>query len=260
MAEQIQVACRERGFFYVTGHGVPGGLLDELADASTEFFALPAADKLEIAMERGGRAWRGFFPVGAELTSGQPDLKEGLYFGAELPGDDPRVLAGLPLHGRNLFPRQVPRLRPLVLAYLDALTSVGQAVLAGVAQSLGLDAGYFATGYTADPTILFRIFHYPPSLPQASGWGVGEHTDYGLVTLLAQDDSGGLQVAAPGGWIDAPPIPGTLVCNIGDMLDRLTGGWYRSTPHRVRNLSGHGRLSFPFFLDPGIRRRGAATS
>jgi len=207
-------------------------------------------------MERGGRAWRGFFPVGAELTSGQPDLKEGLYFGTELPGDDPRVRAGIPLHGSNLFPRQVPRLRPLVLAYLDALTLAGQAVLAGIALSLDLDAGYFATGYTADPTILFRIFHYPPSPPQTEDWGVGEHTDYGLVTLLAQDDSGGLQVAVAAGngqrWIEAPPVPGTLVCNIGDMLDRLTGGWYRSTPHRVRNLSGHGRLSFPFFLDPGF--------
>jgi isopenicillin N synthase-like dioxygenase len=136
--------------------------------------------------------------------------------------------------------------------YLEALTGLGQAVLAGVALSLGLDSGYFATGYTADPTILFRIFHYPPAPPGASGWGVGEHTDYGLLTLLAQDDSGGLQVPAPEGWIDAPPIPGTLVANIGDMLDRLTGGWYRSTPHRVRNLSGHGRLSFPFFLDPGF--------
>ena len=190
--------------------------------------------------------------MGAELTSGQPDLKEGLYFGSELPDDDPRVRAGLPLHGRNLFPRQVPRLRPLVLSYLDALTSAGQAVLAGVALSLGLDAGYFASGCTADPTILFRIFHYPPSPPQNPGWGVGEHSDYGLLTLLAQDDSGGLQIAVPEGWIDAPPIPGTLVCNIGDMLDRMTGGWYRSTPHRVRNLSGHGRLSFPFFLDPGF--------
>ena len=171
VARQIQAACRERGFFYVTGHGVPAGLLDQLADASAEFFALPLADKLEIAMERGGRAWRGYFPVGAEFTSGRPDLKEGLYFGAELPDDDPRVLAGIPLHGGNLFPRHVPRLRSLVLAYLDALTSLGQAVLAGVALSLGLDAGYFATGYTADPTILFRIFHYPPSLPQAGGWG-----------------------------------------------------------------------------------------
>ena len=256
VARQIQAACRARGFFYVTGHGLPAGLLDQLADASAEFFALPLADKLEIAMERGGPAWRGFFPVGAELTSGRPDLKEGLYFGAELPADDPRVLAGIPLHGGNLFPRQVPWLRPLVLAYLDALTSLGQAVLTGVALSLGLDAGYFATGYTADPTILFRIFHYPASSPQTQDWGVGEHTDYGLVTLLAQDDSGGLQIAVPAGneqgWIDAPPIPGTLVCNIGDMLDRLTGGWYRSTPHRVRNLSGHGRLSFPFFLDPGF--------
>jgi isopenicillin N synthase-like dioxygenase len=256
VAGQIQAACRDRGFFYLTGHGVPTRLMDQLAEASAEFFALPPEDKLEIAMDRGGRAWRGFFPVGAELTSGRPDQKEGLYFGAELPDDDPRVLAGIPLHGRNLFPRQVPRLRPLVLAYLDALTGAGQAVLAGVALSLGLDAGYFATGYTADPTILFRIFHYPPSPPQTQDWGVGEHTDYGLVTLLAQDDSGGLQIAAPAGdgerWIDAPPIPGTLVCNIGDMLDRLTGGWYRSTPHRVRNLSGHGRLSFPFFLDPGF--------
>ena len=252
VAEQIQAACRDRGFFYVTGHGVPAELLDELAAASAEFFALPAADKMEIAMARGGRAWRGYFPVGGELTSGQPDLKEGLYFGAELPADDPRVLAGLPLHGRNLFPRQVPRLRELVLSYLDALTSLGQSVLAGVALSLGLDAGYFADGYTADPTILFRIFSYPPSPPEAAGWGVGEHTDYGLLTLLAQDDSGGLQVAAPEGWIEAPPVPGTFVCNIGDMLDRLTGGWYRSTPHRVRNLSGRPRLSFPFFLDPGF--------
>jgi isopenicillin N synthase-like dioxygenase len=252
VAGKIQAACRERGFFYVTGHGLRAGLLDELAEVSAEFFALPLADKLEIAMERGGPAWRGYFPVGAELTSGRPDLKEGLYFGAELPADDARVLAGIPLHGANLFPRQVPRLRPVVLAYLEALGRLGQAVLAGIALSLGLDARYFAAGYTADPTILFRIFHYPPSPAGTEDWGVGEHTDYGLVTLLAQDDSGGLQIAAPEGWIDAPPIPGTLVCNIGDMLDRLTRGWYTSTPHRVRNLSGHGRLSFPFFLDPGF--------
>ncbi len=252
VAKQIQAACRQRGFFYITGHGVPAGLLTRLEAASGEFFSLPLKDKLEIAMERGGRAWRGFFPVGAELTSGRPDLKEGLYFGAELSGNDPRVRAGVPLHGSNLFPRQVPQLRPLVLSYLDALTRLGQAVLRGVALSLGLDAGYFATGYTADPTILFRIFHYPPSSPQAGGWGVGEHTDYGLLTLLAQDNNGGLQIAAPEGWIDAPPIPGMFVCNIGDMLDRLTGGWYSSTPHRVRNLSGRSRLSFPFFLDPGF--------
>jgi isopenicillin N synthase-like dioxygenase len=252
VAERIQAACRRHGFFYVIGHGVSAALIDELTEAAAEFFALPLDDKQAIAMERGGRAWRGYFPVGGELTSGQPDLKEGLYFGAELPADDPRVRAGLPLHGRNLFPRQVPRLRELVLDYIEALTGLGQSVLAGIALSLGLPARYFADGYTADPTVLFRIFSYPPSPPGSSGWGVGEHSDYGLLTLLAQDDRGGLQISTPDGWIDAPPVPGTFVCNIGDMLDRLTGGWYRSTPHRVRNASGRTRLSLPFFLDPGF--------
>jgi len=240
-------ACRETGFFYVAGHGVPAGLLADLDAASREFFVLPDVQKAAISMERGGPAWRGFFPVGGELTSGRPDLKEGLYFGTELADDHPRVRAGLPLHGRNLFPDAVPRLRELVLAYIEALTSAGQSVLRAVAVSLDLDAEYFAT---TDPTVLFRIFHYPPSPPGDEGWGVGEHTDYGLLTLLAQDDCGGLQVHSRDGWIEAPPIKGTFVCNIGDMLDRLTGGYYRSTPHRVRNVSGRDRLSFPFFLDP----------
>jgi isopenicillin N synthase-like dioxygenase len=87
-------------------------------------------------------------------------------------------------------------------------------------------------------------------LESSDAWGVGEHTDYGLLTLLAQDELGGLKVKTARGWIDAPPIEGTLVCNIGDMLDRLTGGQYRSTPHRAKNVSGRGRLSFPFFFDP----------
>jgi isopenicillin N synthase-like dioxygenase len=250
VARDIERACRDSGFFYVVGHGVPAGLLSRLDAASRRFFALPEADKLEIAMSHGGSAWRGYFPVGAELTSGRPDRKEGLYFGVELDDDDPRVRAGLPLHGRNLFPRQVPELRTVVGQYFAALTTTAQAVLRGVAVSLDLDAGYFADSYTADPTALFRIFHYPPSPPDTDDWGVGEHTDYGLLTLLAQDGNGGLQVRSGDGWVDAPPIPGAFVCNIGDMLDRMTGGWYRSTPHRVRNLSGRDRLSFPFFFDP----------
>jgi isopenicillin N synthase-like dioxygenase len=242
---RIEAACRETGFFYVSGHGVPAGLRTGLEAAARAFFALPDEQKREIEMARGGRTWRGWFPVGAELTSGEQDRKEGLYFGVELPAGHP-----LPLHGPNLFPRQVPALRSLVLTYLDELTRVAQEVLRGVALSLGLRADYFAAGYTADPTVLFRIFHYPPSSAGEPGWGVGEHTDYGLLTLLLQDDNGGLQVHTPGGWVAAPPLPDTFVCNIGDMLERLTGGWYRSTPHRVRNTSGRARLSFPFFLDP----------
>ncbi|MEU0567587.1 2-oxoglutarate and iron-dependent oxygenase domain-containing protein [Nonomuraea sp. NPDC005983] len=244
-ADEIGAACRDSGFFYVTGHGVPPELPARLDAASRTFFALPAEVKNEISMDRGGRAWRGFFPVGGELTSGRPDLKEGVYFGAEEPPGD------LPLHGPNLFPEQVPELRAAVLRYLDEMTGVAQTVMSGIALSLGLDADYFRTGYTADPTVLFRIFHYPPAPPDSDAWGVGEHTDYGLLTLLLQDSNGGLQVHTSTGWTDAPPLPGTFVCNIGDMLDKLTGGLYRSTPHRVRNLSGNDRLSFPFFFDPG---------
>lgn len=242
LAKRIESACRTSGFFYVTGHDVPPSLLSSLDSAARRFFALPEADKREIEMSRGGRAWRGWFPVGGELTSGEADLKEGLYFGKERPAST------LPLHGPNLFPRQVPELRPLVLTYLDELTRVAQEVLRGVALSLDLAEDYFSSGYTANPTVLFRVFHYPPA--DGPGWGVGEHTDYGLLTLLLQDDNGGLQVHTPSGWLDAAPVPNTFVCNIGDMLERLTNGWYRSTPHRVRNTSGNERLSFPFFFDP----------
>jgi isopenicillin N synthase-like dioxygenase len=88
-----------------------------------------------------------------------------------------------------------------------------------------------------------------------TAWGVGEHTDYGLLTILRQDDTGGLQVKSRSRWIDAPPIPGSFLCNIGDMLERLTRGIYRSTPHRVLNTSQRDRLSFPFFFDPNFNAR-----
>lgn len=248
LAREIAAACRDAGFFYVVGHGVAPGVFAALDAASRRFFALPEAVKLEVAMARAGRAWRGYFPLGGELTSGAPDVKEGLYFGSELADDDPRVRAGVPMHGRNLFPAQVPELRPAVLTAIEALTRVGHALIAGVARALELPADYFARHYTGSPTVLFRVFHYPASAGE--GWGVGEHTDYGLLTLLAQDEAGGLQVKTPRGWVEAPPVAGSLVCNIGDMLDRLTGGEFRSNPHRVRNTSGRSRLSFPFFFDP----------
>src|SRR5439155_7851627 len=106
-----------------------------------------------------------------------------------------------------------------------ALTKLGQLVLDGVALGLGLPRSWFRDHLTSDPVVLFRIFHYPPSAPQDDDWGVGEHTDYGLLTLLGQDGNAGLQVRTPeGGWIDVPPDPDTFVCNICDMLERLTGG------------------------------------
>lgn len=253
VAHEIARACRECGFFYVVGHGVDDDLSERLERLSREFFAEDLETKMEIRMDRGGRAWRGYFPVGGELTSGKPDVKEGIYFGAELGDDHPLVKSQTPLHGRNVFPNR-PEFRETVLAYLAAMTRLGHTLMGGIALSLGLDESYFADRYTSDPLILFRIFNYPAdaAADPEPRWGVGEHTDYGLLTILKQDDSGGLQVKSRASWIPAPPVPGSFVCNIGDMLDRMTGGRYRSTPHRVKNVSRRDRLSFPFFFDPNF--------
>ena len=255
VAGRIDAACRDAGFFYVVGHGVDRGLREQLVAESRRFFARPDAEKARIAMTRGGRAWRGWFPVGGELTSGRPDLKEGVYFGAELAADHPLVRAGTPLHGPNLFPDDRPALRDAVLRWMDAMTSLGQTLLRGMALALGLPEHELGERFTATPLTLFRIFNYPAPPPDDDGWGVGEHTDYGFLTILAQDDAGGLEVRTKQGWLAAPPLPDAFVCNIGDMLDRVTRGLYRSTPHRVRNPSRRDRLSFPFFFDPGWNAR-----
>ena len=257
VARQLDAACRDVGFVYVVGHAVDDGLQRRLEALSREFFGLPEDEKARIAMAGGGRAWRGWFPVGGELTSGRPDRKEGIYFGAELARDHPRVAAGVPLHGPNLFPARPSGLRDAVLAYMAAMTELGHLLASAIARGLGLPDDWFATHLTADPTVLFRIFHYPA--PDAAhgdepagerAWGVAEHTDYGLLTILRQDDTGGLEVRTPTGWTDAPPVPGSFVCNLGDMLERMTGGLYRSTPHRVLNAGRVGRVSFAFFFDP----------
>ena len=250
----IDAACRETGFFVIVGHDIDPSLFGVLDAAARRFFALPETVKGEISMSVGGRAWRGWFPLGGEVTSGIPDRKEGLYFGEELADTDPRVRAGTPLHGRNLFPADVPEMGPAVLAWMDALTALGHRLMSAIAVGLGLPIDWFRAHLTADPTVLFRIFRYPDThevtLSGAGEWGVAEHTDYGLLTMLAQDDCGGLQVHGRQGWIDVDPVPNSFVCNIGDMLERMSGGRYRSTPHRVRNTSGRDRLSFPFFFDP----------
>jgi isopenicillin N synthase-like dioxygenase len=250
VAADLDRACAEFGFFYVTGHGIDPGLAVALEQLAQRFFALPVEEKLEIAMTRGGRAWRGYFPLGGELTSGRPDRKEGIYFGTELGPDDLRVKADLPLHGMNLYPT-LPEFRELLLTYLERVTALGQRLLAAIAHGLGLPRGYFIERYTRDPTVLFRIFNYPPA-HTPEDLGVGAHTDYGLLTLLRQDEVGGLEVWHRDGWLSAPPVPDSFVCNVGDMLERLTAGRYVSALHRVRNATSQNRISMPLFLDPGF--------
>jgi isopenicillin N synthase-like dioxygenase len=254
LARRLDEACSQFGFFYLTGHRVDRSLSDRLTTLASRFFARDETEKQRIHMSRGGRAWRGYFPVGGELTSGKPDRKEGIYFGTELDESDPRVQAGTPMHGRNLFP-DIAGFRETTLDYMRSLEAVGQQLLSLMAEGLQLDADYFQRHYTGDPTVLFRIFRYPPDENDRDGWGVGAHTDYGLLTLLQQDSVGGLQIKHRDGWLDVLPLADALVCNVGDMLERLTNGRYLSALHRAKNVSARERLSMVLFLDPGFDAR-----
>lgn len=260
VAAAIDRACRHEGFLLVTGHGVDTGLRERLLAAARRFFDLPAERKATIAMSRGGRAWRGWFPLGAELTSNRPDRKEGLYIGEDLSAQDPRVRAGLPLHGPNLLPDDdVPELRTAVDEWLTAVTALGHLLVRAFGVGLGLSPDWFDEHLTEDPTILLRLFRYPAITAEEVGDGeradgVGEHTDYGLLTILAHDGGPGLQVRQGSEWIDVLAPPDAFVVNLGDMLERMTGGRYRSTPHRVRSVvapaGAPDRISVPFFFDP----------
>ena len=251
VAENIDRACRDIGFFSVVNHGVDSTLCTRLDALAREFFSRPETEKQRVAMIHAGTAWRGWFPLHGELTSGTPDHKEGYYFGRELGPEDPRVRARVPLHGPNLWPDEPAAIRPVLIEYLDALENLGQHLTRAISVALGLGPDTLPDRWFRDPTILLRLFRYPPFAPDAPQKGVGEHTDYGFLTLLWQDESGGLEVRTDDGWIEVPPDPTAFVCNIGDMLDRLTSGRYRSTPHRVQSPRTRDRISVPFFFDPG---------
>ena len=200
VAIEIDEACRQFGFFSIVGHGVDHSLRDQLMSTAQDFFDLDSDEKSKVAMSQGGRAWRGWFPPGDELTSGRPDAKEGIYFGVEIPADDERVLNGRMLHGPNLWPERPAGLRPIVEAWMVEMERVARAVLGAVAVGIGLDRRWFDTNIAVDPIMLFRMFHYLPVPSGSTEWGVGEHTDYGLLTLLVQDDVGGLEVEVDGRW------------------------------------------------------------
>jgi isopenicillin N synthase-like dioxygenase len=253
-ALEMAKACREHGFFCIKNHDFPLGLQLKMLSLSRRFFELPIEEKNKIHMRNGGLAWRGFFSVGEELTSGIADLKEGLYFGEQLSINDPRVKNNWPLHGLNQYP-EISHFKETTTSYMAHMNELAHRLMRLISLSLGLNEDFIFTNYTKNPTSLFRIFHYPPQPINTQAWGVGEHTDYGLLTILQQDNCGGLQVKSNNNWVDVSPSEDVFVCNIGDMLELLTKGHYKSTPHRVNNTSGRERFSFPFFFDPGFETK-----
>lgn len=256
VARQIDAACQAHGFFYVTGHGVPAELIERLFQVSAQWFALPEAVKLRWHIEHSGGLQRGHDPIGWQsLDPGKPaDLKESFYLGRDLGPEHPRVQAGVPRHGANLWPDEalVPGFKATANAYADALAHLGRHLMGLIALALGLPRAHFEP-VLQEPMPVLRLLHYPPQqASQVDGQiGSGAHTDWGAITLLAQDNSGGLQVrSSQGQWFEAPPLPGSFVVNLGDMMQRWTHDRYRSNLHRVINRhTGRDRQSIAYFYE-----------
>ncbi|MDI6529414.1 2-oxoglutarate and iron-dependent oxygenase domain-containing protein [Pseudomonas otitidis] len=252
VATQIDAACRDWGFFYITGHGIPPERIDALLAAAKAFFAQPEAEKLKIDITRTAHH-RGYGAIATEqLDPTQPsDLKETFDMGFHMAADHPEVLAGKPLRGPNRHP-DLPGWAALMEQHYADMQALAQTLLRAIALALGIERDFFDARF-AEPISVFRMIHYPPrhTARSADQPGAGAHTDYGCVTLLYQDDAGGLQVRNVNGeWIDAPPIPGSFVVNIGDMMARWSNDRYTSTPHRVISPLGVHRYSMPFFAEP----------
>ena len=236
-------ACREVGFFYLTGHGVPTA---GIFAAARTFFTQPAEAKEALSIQRSPNN-RGYIGVGHERLDQNtpPDQKEAFNIGLELPHDDPELLARKPFRGVNFWP-ELTGWRATALAYYEACTELTLTIHRGFARDLGLDADYFTTRLHR-PMSTLRLLRYPPG---QEGPGAGTHTDYGNLTILATDGVAGLQVRRrDGAWIDAPHVPDAFVCNIGDTLMRWTNDIYVSTPHRVVRPARE-RYSIAYFADP----------
>jgi isopenicillin N synthase-like dioxygenase len=249
VAAELGAACRVIGFFYVQNHRIASDLLEATFQASKHFFSLDAETKGAVSI-RHSKSYNGYFELEQEqldLTA-KPDRKEGFGISLELEAGDPRLHQ--PFRGPNQWP-DIPGWRETLLSYFDECWSLGRRLHRGFSLDLGLEEMFFEDKLDA-PLSGLRLLHYPP-LPGGQPRtipGAGEHTDYGNVTILAVDTVGGLQLKTRGGeWIDAPLIPGTLICNIGDCLMRWTNDTYVSTPHRV-TVPTQDRYSLAFFLDP----------
>jgi isopenicillin N synthase-like dioxygenase len=251
-AAAIYAACTTVGFFYIRNHGVPAHIIEGATRAAREFFAHPPEVKQRVAVNA---RHRGFHAIGGATMyqASKPDFKEFFGIGLELPEDDPSVAAGEALRGPNNWPEFMPSLRPLLYAYYEAVGECGADLLRAVALSLEVDEAFFASRYTKRMQRTQMVYYPPqPALADADQFGVAPHTDYGCITLLWQDEVSGLQVKELAGdrWIDAPPIPDTLVVNVGDLLARWSNDRFRSTQHRVINRSGRERYSIATFYDP----------
>jgi len=253
--DDLRRATHDYGFFYLTGHGVPESLVSRVLETSRRFFDLPEADKLSIENVLSPQ-FRGYTRVGGELTQGKVDWREQIDIGSEREtverGED--VADYWRLEGPNLWPDALPELQDVVTRWHDELSAISIRLLQAWASSLGADPHVFDAAFAERPSTLIKIVRYPGKSDPTPKQGVGAHRDGGALTLLlVEPGKGGLQVAHDDEWIDAPPVPGAFVVNIGELLEYATNGYLKATVHRVISPSiGSDRISIPFFFNPAL--------
>lgn len=247
----LRAATHDVGFFYLTGTGIPTGLEQRLHRAARDFFALPDDAKLSIENIKSPH-FRGYTRVGGERTRGLVDWREQIDIGPErdaIPGGP----AFTRLIGPNLWPDAQPELREVVAEWHAALSAISRRLLRAWALALGADESYFDDHF-GEPSTLIKIIRYPGTSDPLPQQGVGAHRDSGVLTLLwVEPGRGGLQVERNGEWVDAPPVDGAFVVNIGELLEYATGGYLKATNHRVISPQApDDRLSIPFFFNPAL--------
>jgi isopenicillin N synthase-like dioxygenase len=259
-AMRIGRACREVGFFYAVDHGVDLSLVARAFAAAAAFFALPTDVKMRTRKDKPWR-YRGYFALGGETTdpSAGADRKEGFDISLDLGRTASRVQTGKALRGQNQWPAAPADFRSVFTSYYESLCELGMLFSRGFDLALDLPENFFA-GHLRRPTAILRLLHYPGNQKITTraaaanvDSGAAAHTDNAYLTILAQDNEGGLQVRNTAGrWIDALPIEGSFVCNVGDMMARWTDNMMRATPHRVIHRSWNSRYSIPFHFHPDL--------
>jgi isopenicillin N synthase-like dioxygenase len=249
-AQAISAAYEEYGFVIIQNHGIDKHLIDQCLDCFRRFFALPVEEKLRYKIPNGGGA-RGYTAFGIETAKGaqHSDLKEFWHVGRELPPGHPFNDVMAP----NIWVDGIPGFRESTLGLYRSFDALGLKLLSAIARSVRLPANFFDDKVNLGNSVL-RVIHYPPMPPEPTpSVRAGAHEDINVITLLLGAEEPGLEVLSrKGEWLPINPAPGTLVCNVGDMLQRLTNKHLRSTTHRVvnppRERASKARYSLPFFL------------
>lgn len=253
LGDEIARACREVGFFYIVNHGIPKAKIQRMFEIARQFFGLTAEQKQQLSMANNN-SYRGYLPM--KTTGNDPSMKglllEAFHAWQEHAPGDPRVAAGKPLHGVNVWPAQLPGMHEEVMDYAGMVTALARDLIGIAALGIGLPEDTFLRHFD-EPLSLLRLIHYPPQEPSETEgrFGTRPHTDNCAFTILAQDDTGGLEIMGEDGeWVGVPPVADSYVINLGEVMKIWTNGMFMATPHRVINRSGRERYSIPFFMNP----------